>query len=312
MLEIRDRLRLIAPTKKRAPLFRDFALAWFESYAKRQKKPSTLRLRRYYLNAFLLPTLGKLRLDAIRGDEVEALRTACGGLYVGTTNQILGQLTMILREAEDEGLIETLPRIRLTAVVRVRPKVHEVDAYLRVVASARRLGWRHLLAALLAGDAGMRASECAALSWPSVDLDARTIDIHWQDYRGELIRPKGNDSRTVRMTEALYEALSARKRRKGRVLIGKRGKPIRRGLISAWVDEATAAAGIDAPGGAHFLRHVWCSHLAASGAVVSAIQEMGGWKHLSTMQVYLHATEQSTEDAMRMLDAKRKRRKVRR
>jgi len=55
-------------------------------------------------------------------------------------------------------------------------------------------------------------------------------------------------------------------------------------------------------GGAHVLRHTFCSHLAMRNAPAKAIQELAGHIYLSTTQRYMHLSPQAREGAIALLD----------
>ena len=55
-------------------------------------------------------------------------------------------------------------------------------------------------------------------------------------------------------------------------------------------------------GGAHRLRHTFCSHLAMLGAPARAIQEAAGHQDLTTTQRYMHLSPAALEQAIRLLE----------
>lgn len=301
-------------TKKRAkaPKFRDWAISWFADYAKRPRKPNTIALRKDALRLYLVPVLGRLRIDEIGQDEIQAVRDHLEWMEPPTLNGTLGVLAMMLKEAADpeHRLIEHAPRIRLSVVVKKRRTVHDVDPYLKVVETAERMGWRHHIAVLLCGDVGLRASEAAGLSWDRCDLDARILDISLQAYKThKLILPKGNRARMAAMTDRLYRALkeASTTAAPGRVLLGKRGRPIGRGTIRQWVREAVTAAGVDPTDSARALRRTFANHLEESGASLTAIAEVLGHRSTRTTEKnYLTASRKSVLNAAQLLDEMRK------
>lgn len=313
LAEMRELRRMMAPAKKdgRAPRFRDFAQEWFARYCKSRRKPATLANRRNVLRLYLLPPLGRRRVNEVDARAVESLRKHMAALTDRTKNGALVVLTMILRDAKERGWVAELPRIALEAVVDVKPRIHDVDAYVLIVRAAKRLGWRHHLAVLLCGDAALRASEVAGLNWSCVRLEDRTLDIVAQAYRGELIAPKGNASRCVAMTDDLFEALTRAKKRRTteRVVPGATKAAIGGSSITWLVVDSMQAAGFGAKGGAHILRHTCASHALDGGATLTSIQEMLGHRHIMTTEKYLHSTPKTLQDAARLLSEIRSRRK---
>lgn len=306
LLEIRDRLRLIAPKKKRVQLFRDFALEWFAGYCKRATKPATAATRSRQLNLYLIPALKGRRVDEVDDDAVGDVKAFLTGLGPRTINGALGVLSMVLDDAVSEGLIDRPPRIHLMPVRVARNKPHDVAPFVAMVDAAKRLGWRHWNAVLLAGDAGMRASECAGLPWRLVDESARIIDISEQDYVGRISIDPKSVPREVPITDGLAEALAAAESpRTGRVLIGLRGRPIGRSTVRKWIVEAADAAGLKHKGGAHALRHAFASQMGALHVDPVTIMEILGHSSLDVVSKYLHAYGRIKRDAIRVLGATR-------
>jgi len=57
-----------------------------------------------------------------------------------------------------------------------------------------------------------------------------------------------------------------------------------------------------ANGGAHVLRHTFCSHLAMRGAPSRAIQELAGHRYLGSTQRYMHLSPAALDAAIRLLN----------
>ena len=158
---------------------------------------------------------------------------------------------------------------------------------------------------LLGGDAGLRCGEIIGLEWGDVDLQARRLTVQRSDWRGHVTVPKGGRSRRLPMTQRLTGALKAcRHLRSDRVLCLPDGGPITRDRVIKAIRSAQRVAGLS-DAGVHLLRHTFCSHLAMKGAPARAIQELAGHADLSTTQRYMHLSPAATEDAIRLLDARR-------
>jgi integrase len=300
-----------AGRRERAPLFRDFALEWFERYCRaKRRKPGTMAHRRNYLRLYLMPPLRRWRMDEMDASAIEAVKDHMTALTDQTRNEALVILGMILGAAKDAGWLSALPRIELETIVRARPRIHDPDEYALIVRAARRLSWRNHLAVLLCGDAGMRRAEVAGLEWPCVHLDTRTLDIVVQAPKAQqLISPKNGLPRSVAMTDDLFDALRRAERRAKtlRVVPGIYHPAISGSMVYWLVVDSVVAAGLDARGGAHILRHTMASHALDSGATITAVQEVLGHKNLATTAGYLHASTKTIQNAARLLSAMRSR-----
>ena len=116
-------------------------------------------------------------------------------------------------------------------------------------------------AVILAASAGMRMGEILALEWANVDLSKKTLRIDssmaFDEDRNRIIKPpKTTEStRTVRMTPAVFDVLSAvkKKDRAGYVC------PISNSTLYHQYIRAQKAAGIEKPFRFHDLRHYFVS-----------------------------------------------------
>jgi integrase len=113
--------------------------------------------------------LAGLRLDEITSEnaaEFAAYRRAQnGGLQISTVNSSLRVLRRLLRQAEEWGLIQMVPRFKMLPGERHRERVLSLEEEARYLAAAREP-----LASIVAvlADTGMRPEECYRLRWESV------------------------------------------------------------------------------------------------------------------------------------------------
>ena len=79
------------------------------------------------------------------------------------------------------------------------------------------------------------------------------------------------------------------------------GSPFTQKVVRNFMLKAARRANL-ANGGAHVLRHTFCSHLAMRGAPARAIQELAGHADLATTQRYMHLSPAAVDAAIRLLE----------
>lgn len=161
---------------------------WFEKVAPGRCRQRTLDGYRTYLDQYLIPHLGKHRLDKLTPAHVRAMHAAMkdAGLADSTRRQAHAILRRALVVAERDGKVAR----NVAALVDPPPvgtKHHEpltLDQARKVLGALEGdpLAARWVCALLL----GMRQGECLGLRWEDVDFDAGRLTI-----RNELIRHRG-------------------------------------------------------------------------------------------------------------------------
>jgi integrase len=179
--------------------------------------------------------------------------------------------------------------------------VPRLRRYERLVAQAKRSGWRTHLTVLLGGEAGLRCGEMVALHWADVDLSNRRRCVRHSDWQGQLTVPKNGRIRFVPLTERLARALREHRHvRSLRVLCKDDGRPLSRQSLWGRVRRAVRRANV--PTGVHILRHTFCSHLAMRGAPARAVQELAGHSELGMTQRYMHLSPAALDAAIQLLE----------
>jgi integrase len=325
--EARERELLIRPSpvflqkqqeqREEVPTLREFGPRYIENHAKADRlKASTIDwMERTYRN-HLYPKLGDSRLDAIRDEDVQRLKSALADRNRKTVNNVLVILGHTLKTAVKWKVIERVPcSIGMLKVSSAVMKFYDFDDYKRVVESARQVDERATVVVRLGGDAGLRRGEMLALRWGDVDFVRAQLQVQqavWERKRSEgpgLERitdtPKGGRSRVVPLTDALFEALQKHRHLRGEhVLFGNDGHPARSTFLRGLLEAAQKRAGLRATGGLHILRHTFCSHLAMRGAPAKAIQELAGHADLTTTMRYMHLSPGARQDAINLLNGR--------
>jgi integrase len=145
-------------------------------------------------------------------------------LSLKTRNNVLAVLSKVLRNAEEVDLIDRVPKIRSYRCEKPEIETWDFEEWSRLLEGARRVGPWLLVAALLAGDAGLRLGEVLALQWEDVDLIAGRLTVTRQLRKGIEGTPKGGRRRSVPMTASLISVLKSLSQvRVGRIVCGEKG-----------------------------------------------------------------------------------------
>ena len=150
---------------------------------------------------------------------------------------------------------------------------------------------------------GMRLSEALALPVESVDLVRRRIHITRSVYRGELKAPKNGKSRTVGVSDTLYEVLLEHLQGKEGLAFHSRRdgfidpNGLRRYVWDRAVERSNLPEEKKATLTIHSLRHSAASHLVEQGLPVSTILELFGWSSPKLLLRYSHADVERAAEA---------------
>lgn len=171
--------------------------------------PYTTKMRRQFLELYLIPKLGQQLIAEVGTPDLVDLQRSLfeRNLATSTVRHVFGNLVSpMLRQAKREGLIPFMPDLDLVWPRKVDPKVDsftvaERDAIVGDFAT-QRPGWRALNAMVML--AGMRPSEAAALSWDDFDAASGDVRIHRSFVDGHFGPTK---TRAARRTIAFGERL---------------------------------------------------------------------------------------------------------
>jgi integrase len=231
------------------------------------------------------------------------------GYSASTVRKTAIRLRSIFRLAVRRGYIGTSPAEEIDNLPdeprrMVRPLGRgEVD---RLMAAA---GTWYAPLLFVAATTGLRQAELFGLQWDSVDLDARTIEVKRQYYRGRLTDDLKTDAayRTVELCpEALLmlKGVRARRRKVGPyVFTGERGGPINSSNFGRAWHKWVKAAKLPETTVCHHLRHTYASILVFEGCSAKAVQtRMGHSKVQTTLDLYGHLWPEDAEKARKAVD----------
>lgn len=272
-----------------------------DHYEAERKKASTVEsVKSIYKNHFA-DSLGSKRLTAISDAEIAALKGRLSRHKKKTVNNVLAVLARVLHCAVKWRVLGVVPcSFGFFKVPDDEMQFYEVADYRRLV-DAARFHQRVRLMILLAGSAGLRRGELRALRWSDVDFVRRQITIRSAVWGTVESTTKGNRARIVDMTPELHDALKAARGLGDRVLYSLRGEELSNRTIRNWLASAQRRASLEANGGAHILRHTFCSHLAMAGVPALAIQKLAGHRDLKTTMRYMHLSPSNRMQAMETL-----------
>lgn len=170
---------------------------WLEHYLKvlAPRKPikgrkgnrrSTLATYKGYSKNWVYPTAGKVKLDQLRVEKLEAVLEAMAdaGMAASSIHQCAAMLKVALEIAWKRGKIPRNVAKQIIAPAGAAPKVDrdvELEEMLRVleVAKARRVGAKWCLRIIY----GLRQGETLGLGWPDVDFEGKILRIRNQIQR---------------------------------------------------------------------------------------------------------------------------------
>ena len=310
-----------------APAYRPGRMATVEEFAERwvamvlvNHKPSSQRVAKIHLRRFILPRLGRLRLDQLSVEVQQgfvtwlangAARSGRATLSRKYTLNVMATLWSMLRTAAAwqyvcepvRGAALSLPQ----EDVRRPARYFTADEARRILAAAGGVERVLYTVALLTG---MRAGELLGLQRGDLDFERRVIHIRRSVWRRRVQTPKSRHSmRPVPMPEALAAVLQEHLTKQapnseGWLFANRKGKP----MDAEHVVDRRLHPLLDALGmarcGLHAFRHTHCSLLVDAGVPVKVVQEqMRHGDVRTTMEVYAHAAVHAQRGAVEKVAA---------
>jgi integrase len=217
------------PRPGRTPTVGEFLDLWLTDiapYGRKPLRPKTLESYRSLCKEWIHPHLGRIRLDELQADNLDAMYAAMhrAGKASATVLKVHAVLRRALTVAQQRGrmtrnvarLIDnpgsTKPKRRQRALSheQARKVLEVIDALPR-----NALRWK------LGLGIGARQGEVLGLRWPVVDLDAGTVALDWQLQR-QTYRHGCDNPVTCRAEHAgkrKHDAARCPKRRGGLVIV---------------------------------------------------------------------------------------------
>ena len=140
---------------------------------------------------------------------------------------------------------------------------------------------------------GFRKMEAVSLEWENINFNNRTIKIYDKPhlkFNKVPFKTKWCSSRTIPMSNDVYELLSNIKRTSSFVFVNKFGNTLHNNL-SRDFKIAVTSSGIYRSQDVclHSLRHTWISHAINRGLDIRSVMEYAGHKNIQVTQGYSHS-----------------------
>ncbi len=299
----------VAPPMPTSPTFGAFVRErWLPTYpASVGNRALTVAEKERHVRHNLLPHLGAVPLDRVRGEVVDQLFAALfgAGLAAKTVKNIRATLMTILRSAKKWKVIGDVPELPPVKVPDAAWDFLASDETERLFAAAVDERERALL--VFAAHTGARWGEQRAITWGDLDWKSGQVVIRksMPHNTDEVAPTKSGRARRVPMTATLRTALLAIRdlnHLAGGLVFGRR---MDGGALSLYgarerLQRACRKAGIREVRW-HDLRHSFASQLVSAGVPLRQVQEWLGHSTITMTMRYSHLAPGSG-DAIRALD----------
>ena len=274
------------PEKPPAPTFEEFAAIFLDLCRANRLGVNTLMNYEIHLRCYLVPVLGKRRLDQIKPTDITTIKLSLSAKSHNTACEVLKTLRRVFNVAIAQKQIASEP-VELEIPRRRRKAVVAYDAAQQaaLLAAARQLGPFFELVVLLGIDGGLRRGEIVGLQWADVVFSRGALVVRHNVVRGKLDVPKGRTEDEVALTGRLLAALKAYQH-DGLFVLERNGKHYSEGEPEAWMAKVTRLAGLPWHG-THVLRKTCGTRIADGGGGVAAVATHLRHKDLQTASRYI-------------------------
>lgn len=297
------------PKKKEAMPFEKFAELWWQTYPKAAgNRATTKRATEIHLHRHLVPHLGSVRLDQLKGLLIDQLfatlkeTKARKGkkLSEKTRYNIRGTLHKMLVTAVDWELLDVVPKLPQIKVPEPRFDFYTREESETLLAAARNA--EEHLQILFALSTGARVSEQLAIEWGDLDFKNKLIVIRRATIRGEVGPTKSGRERKVPMSATLEAALKRNRHLRGpRVFCDAKGKPLEDWILLDRLHVVCKRAGLRHVRW-HDLRHSFASQLVMAGTPIRQVQEWLGHSSITTTLRYSHLAPGGNPEFIKALE----------
>lgn len=291
----------------RVATFAEFLERWKTEILTKQQ-PSSARAVKSHLRCYIIPQLGRLRLEQFGVENQQAFvsRVFEKGVSRKTVLNVLGTLSSILSTARDWGYnCEQIDvkKLRLPPrSARYEAPYFTVDQLNKILAIAEE-PWRTLFCLLTME--GLRAGEVLGLQWADIDLDRQTLQVRRSAWYGKIQTAKSVASETILPIPAPLVAILKQYKAqwvpnpKGFLFVTRNGRPPSSNKVveyRLW----TILDALNIPRcGLHAFRHSHSALLLDSGATPKVVQRQ--LRHAdarTTLQIYGHVVGDAHREAV--------------
>ncbi len=297
------------PKLGRVP-FREWVDKWWATTM--HLRPSSRARAEGVVRNWLVPRFGDRPLAAIRPTDVRAFiaEVAAGGLGPGSVRKIYNVLRVVLRAAEESGMIGRSPCVGVS-LPPIRKREMRFLSPDEIVLLAHEIPERYRALIILGAYGGLRFGELAGLRVDRIDfLRSRvTVSDSIVEVAGQLHHgpTKSGPNRVVTLPRSVIEALAAHLSAHspgpdGLVFTDPEGGPVRRSNFRDRFMGAVREAGLQ-PLRFHDLRHTAAALAIRAGAHPKAIAERLGHASITTtLNTYGHLFPSLDEELAGRLD----------
>lgn len=294
---------------------------WMETFCAVKVKPLTFSSYAVAIKNHIKPSLGALRLQAVRGVHVQKLynRMTADGLSAKTVKNVAAILHKAFSVAVKQGLMQANPCDAAELPKAMHKEItpltdSEIPLFLKAIKGHPFEG-----AYALCLFAGLREGECLGLSWDQVNFEARRITISQQLQHEKkrsaqyYIAPstKSGKPRQIEPPEITFQYLRAERKRQTEnrlaagplwsnpdnlVFTDELGRHLAISMFYKTFKRIVSSIGRpDAR--PHDLRHTAATVAIAAGADIKSVQDLLGHATASfTLNVYAHTSDQMKKD----------------
>ncbi len=277
----------IEDAEEKECIFKDVSLQWLDIYVKNNNKPSEYHNKRSILNSDLIPYFGTKQINKITSFSIEQYKNnliKVKKLAPNSINNKLCVLSKCLKSAQEWGLINVIPKIKLQKVPPQKFDYLTEEESTKLLMHAKGV-IREMI--LLAIKTGLRFGELIALRWQDINIEERILTVNRNIVRKIEGSPKNNRTRIVPLTYEIIQMLKNKKQGEQYLFHDRQGNPLRYNYCFRNLHKTCKKAGLRKIGW-HCLRHSFASHLASKNNSIVAIKELLGHSDIKTTMRYAH------------------------